>query len=123
MVHENDQNFPYAVLERMEEFLGNKDVMENPEAHEKLIHEMKLEASLIQNNSPYVEVRAVVSNTDDETMPSSTIRSWVIGLVLVAAGSFANALFDIRQPKVRIEANVAQVIACKCCNSYDLNCC
>jgi hypothetical protein len=38
---------------------------------------MKTEAALITNNSPYAEVRAVVSNTDDVNIPSSTIRAWV----------------------------------------------
>lgn len=49
-IHENDQNFPVTVLERMEEFLVNEDVFEHPESHEKLIHEMKVEAALIYNN-------------------------------------------------------------------------
>lgn len=34
----------------MEEFLGNEDVFAHPENHEKLIHEMKVEAALIYNN-------------------------------------------------------------------------
>lgn len=49
-IHENDQNFPVTVLEKMEEFLGNEDVFAHPENHEKLIHEMKVEAALIYNN-------------------------------------------------------------------------
>lgn len=49
-IHENDQNFPVAVLEKMKEFLGNDDIFSNPDAHEKLIHEMKVEAALIYNN-------------------------------------------------------------------------
>jgi hypothetical protein len=49
-IHENDQNFPDTVLQRMEEFLNSKDIFENPEQHEKLIHEMKIEAALIHSN-------------------------------------------------------------------------
>ncbi|KAK0609299.1 Sexual differentiation process protein isp4 [Lasiodiplodia hormozganensis] len=110
-IHENDQNFPVAVLEKMKEFLGNDDIFSNPDAHEKLIHEMKVEAALIYNNSPYAEVRAVVDNTDDTSVPSSTIRSWTIGIFFVIAGAFVNQLFSIRQPTINIEANVAQLLA------------
>ncbi|GME27430.1 OPT oligopeptide transporter [Neofusicoccum parvum] len=110
-IHENDQNFPVTVLERMEEFLVNEDVFEHPESHEKLIHEMKVEAALIYNNSPYAEVRAVVDNTDDTSIPSSTIRSWTIGILFVIGGSFINQLFNIRQPTINVEANVAQLLA------------
>ncbi|KAL1642599.1 hypothetical protein SLS58_005368 [Diplodia intermedia] len=110
-IHQNDQNFPVAVLEKMEEFVGNEDVLSNPDAHEKLIHEMKIEAALIYNNSPYAEVRAVVDNADDRSIPSSTIRSWTIGLLFVVGGAFINQLFSIRQPTIHVEANVAQLLA------------
>lgn len=32
-----------------------------------------------EDDSPYPEVRSAVANTDDPSMPSSTIRSWTIG--------------------------------------------
>lgn len=57
--HENDQNFPMQVLQSMKEFLANDDIIENPEKHETLIAEMKVEAALIKNDSAYPEVRAV----------------------------------------------------------------
>ena len=34
-------------------------------------------------DSPYPEVRASVSNVDDPEMPALTFRMWVIGLVLI----------------------------------------
>jgi hypothetical protein len=74
-IHGNDPNFPIAIIERIRDFLGNTDVFEHPEKHQDLINELKMEAALISNNSPYAEVRAVVSNTDDPTTPSSTIRA------------------------------------------------
>jgi hypothetical protein len=76
-IHDSDPNFPVLILRKIEEFLGNEDVFENPEKHSDLIDEMKTEAALITGNSPYAEVRAVVDNTDDPSMPCSTIRSWV----------------------------------------------
>lgn len=40
-----------------------------------------------EEDSPYPEVRASVSNIDDPEMPAMTIRMWVIGLFLcIVAG-------------------------------------
>lgn len=69
-VHDLDPNFPTSVLDKIKIFLGNPDVFENPQKHLDLIREMKVEAALITNNSPYAEVRAVVDNTDDPDTPS-----------------------------------------------------
>jgi len=44
---------------------------------------------------------------------SSTVRVWVLGLGFVFVGAFINQLFDIRQPKIAVEANVAQLLICK----------
>ena len=52
-----------------------------------------------------------MDNTDDPTMPSSTIRVWTIGIIYVAAGVLINQLFYIRQPSITLEANVAQLLA------------
>lgn len=90
---------------------GNDDVFAAPEHHGDLIYEMKLEAALITNNSPYAEVRSVVDNHDDPSMPSSTIRVWVIGLVFSAVMAFVNQLFSIRQPSIGLSSNVAQLLA------------
>lgn len=62
-------------------------------------------------NSPYPEVRAAVSNTDDEDLPCNTVRAWTIGLALVVLGAAMNTLFSLRQPSISIGALVAQIIA------------
>lgn len=72
---------------------------------------MKLEAALITNNSPYAEVRAVVDNHDDPTMPVSTIRAWTIGIIFSVFLAFVNQLFSIRYPSIRFDTNVAQLLA------------
>lgn len=110
-IHERDPNFPHLIIENIKDFLGNDDIFENPDKHETLITEMKLEAALITNNSPYAEVRAVVDNKDDPSMPCSTARAWAIGVVLSVFLSFVNQLFSIRQPTIAISANVAQLLA------------
>ncbi|KAK3196455.1 hypothetical protein K4F52_000337 [Lecanicillium sp. MT-2017a] len=110
-IHANDPNFPSTVINKISAFLENKDVFLHPQQHQHLILEMKLEAALVTSNSPYAEVRAVVSNKDDPTTLSSTIRSWAIGLMFGALLAFVNQLFDIRQPAIRVMANVAQLLA------------
>jgi hypothetical protein len=44
---------------------------------------------------------------------SSTVRVWVLGIGFVIVGAFINQLFDIRQPRIAVEANVAQLLICE----------
>jgi len=109
-IHNKDPNFPVIILAKIKEFLENEDVMAHPENHQDLLTEIKIEAAMITTNSPYAEVRSVVDNFDDVTMPSSTIRAWVIGILFVVLLSFINQLFSIRQPAIFVTANVAQLL-------------
>lgn len=34
---------------------------------------------VLDDDSPYPEVRSAVANTDDPSIPVSTLRSWVLG--------------------------------------------
>ncbi|KYK55786.1 hypothetical protein DCS_07750 [Drechmeria coniospora] len=110
-IHDGDPNFPYVTLQKIKEFLSNEEIMEFPEKHEQLVQEMKLEAALITNNSPYAEVRAVVDNHDDPNTPVSTIRAWTIGIMFSVFLAFVNQLFSIRQPAIRFDTNIAQLLA------------
>jgi hypothetical protein len=112
-IHKYDQNFPGQALDRMNEFLSNPDILDRPEKHEDIVNEMKLEAVLATENSPYAEVRANVDPTDDPTLPVLTIRVWVIGCIFAAAGSFIDSFFLMRNPPVYIGANVAQLLSCE----------
>jgi hypothetical protein len=38
-------------------------------------------AGVLEDDSPYPEVRSAVANTDDVTLPVGTMRSWVLGVV------------------------------------------
>jgi len=113
LLHEHDQNFPGAVLQKIKFFTQDEDVVANPAMHAELIREMKLEAILVTENSPYAEVRAVVDNTDDVDLPVGTPRAWFIGLLFVIGGAFINQLFAVRQPAITVTANVAQLLACE----------
>jgi hypothetical protein len=84
----------------------------DPAAHASLIKEVKLECLLATEFSPYLEVRANTSPTDDPTMPSLTFRSMLIGTFFAGAGSFIDTLFAFRQPPVYVGVTVGQLIAC-----------
>lgn len=113
VMHRHDQNFSGELLGHMIDFLYDPNIVENPEKHPEIIHEMKLEALLATTNSPYVEVRANVDPDDDPTMPVSTVRAWFIGVVFCCAGTFIDTLFAFRQPSISVGVNVAQLLACE----------
>ncbi|KAL7932662.1 OPT oligopeptide transporter domain-containing protein [Trichoderma chlorosporum] len=110
-LHKRDPNFPLDVIEKIEDFLHNDDIFTQPEIHEQQISEMKIQAALIVTNSPYAEVRSVVSPHDDPTMPCSTIRAWVLGILFSGGIAFINGFFGIRQPAITVTSNVPQLLA------------
>lgn len=59
-------------------------------------------AATLEDESPYPEVRSAVANTDDPTMPSSTFRAWVIGLMWAILIPGVNQFFFFRYPSVNI---------------------
>ncbi|PHH77065.1 hypothetical protein CDD80_969 [Ophiocordyceps camponoti-rufipedis] len=63
-----------------------------------------------EEDSPYAEVRAAIGNRDED-VPCSTIRAWVIGLLLVLVGASTNTLFSLRQPSISVGALVGQILA------------
>jgi len=76
-------------------------------------HDHKGEAQLVGEvieNSPYPEVRAVVRNYDED-VPASTLRAWIIGLLLTTVCSSINALFLLRYPIISIGPYVVLLIA------------
>ena len=58
---------------------------------------------MLEDGSPYPEVRSAVSNTDDPTMPSSTFRAWAVGLIWAILIPGVNQLFFFRYPSVTID--------------------
>ncbi|KAG6813123.1 hypothetical protein H0H92_013747 [Tricholoma furcatifolium] len=51
-----------------------------------------------EEDSPFPEVRASVSNIDDPDMPALTIRMWFVGLLLCMISSGLNVFFNFRSP-------------------------
>ncbi|KAJ7489558.1 small oligopeptide transporter, partial [Mycena latifolia] len=62
---------------------------------------------LDQEDSPYPEVRSAVANFDDPAMPTSTIRSWTLGLLFSILIPGMNQFFHFRFPCTYV---VAQLI-------------
>jgi hypothetical protein len=60
-------------------------------------------AFVIEDESPYAEVRSAVANTDDPTMLSSTFRAWVVDLIWAIILSGTNQFFYFRYPAVFID--------------------
>ncbi|KEZ39305.1 Uncharacterized protein SAPIO_CDS9989 [Scedosporium apiospermum] len=95
-----DPNMPLDVLNELDAAIATGNVEKGAE----------IEQALMDDNSPYPEVRAVVRNFDVD-MPANTIRAWVIGMFLCTVGSAVNMLFSLRNPSVTITTYVVQLVA------------
>jgi OPT family small oligopeptide transporter len=109
-IHESDPNFPAPVLNKIHQYFDS-DAAADPDAHDELIRELRLEAALVASNSPYAEVRSVVVNHDDPQMPVSTVRAWTIGAAMAIILPFVNVLFLVHKPSINLGVYVAQVLA------------
>jgi len=58
--------------------------------------------SVLEEDSPYPEVRSAVANFDDPEMPASTIRAWILGIFWAILLSGMNQFFYYRYPSVVI---------------------
>ncbi|KII91025.1 hypothetical protein PLICRDRAFT_28874 [Plicaturopsis crispa FD-325 SS-3] len=68
-------------------------------------------AGVLEDDSPYPEVRSAVANTDDTEIPVSTLRSWVIGLAWAIIISGLNQFFFFRYPSVSVTPIIAQLLS------------
>ncbi|OBZ80073.1 Glutathione transporter 1 [Grifola frondosa] len=85
------------------------DSTRRPESSRLDLREADIEE--FNDESPYAEVRASVSNKDDPSMPVNTFRTWFLGIIIAIALSGINHFFGSRYPSVFISALVAQLIA------------
>ncbi|KIP09442.1 hypothetical protein PHLGIDRAFT_34454 [Phlebiopsis gigantea 11061_1 CR5-6] len=72
---------------------------------------LDLNAELLEDDSPYPEVRSAVANTDDPDMPCGTFRSWLIGIIWAILIPGLNQFFFFRYPSVTVSGVVAQLIS------------
>lgn len=66
---------------------------------------------VLEDDSPYPEVRSAVANTDDPEIPVSTLRSWTLGLIWAIIVPGLNQFFFFRYPSVTITGIVAQLLS------------
>ncbi|TRM57392.1 OPT oligopeptide transporter protein-domain-containing protein [Schizophyllum amplum] len=64
----------------------------------------------LDEDSPYPEVRSAVANFDDPSMPASTIRAWVLGVIWAMVIPGMNQFFYLRYPSVTVTGLVAQLL-------------
>ncbi|KAH8922321.1 OPT-domain-containing protein [Atractiella rhizophila] len=64
-----------------------------------------------EEDSPYPEVRASVSNIDDPEMPALTFRTWFLGIFLVIVAVSLNIYFILRYPAPLLTPIVVQIVA------------
>ncbi|CEJ91212.1 Putative Oligopeptide transporter OPT-like protein [[Torrubiella] hemipterigena] len=69
-----------------------------------------LDHALIQDDSPYPEVRSSVPPTDVD-MPVNTIRSWTLGVILCTIVAACNILLQLRATPISITSTVVQLIS------------
>jgi OPT family small oligopeptide transporter len=65
----------------------------------------------IEEDSPYPEVRAAVSNFDDPEMPVNTFRMWLLGIIWCIILAGVNQFFFFRYPNVTIPPIIAQLLS------------
>lgn len=64
-----------------------------------------------EEDSPYPEVRASVSNIDDPEMPAMTFRMWVVGLTLCMLSAALNVFFNFRSPAPSVVPNALLLLS------------
>ncbi|GJN67455.1 small oligopeptide transporter, OPT family [Purpureocillium lilacinum] len=72
--------------------------------------EAAIDESLIQEDSPYPEVRSSIPPIDVD-VPCNTIRSWTIGALLCTIVAGCNILLTLRRSPISIGSTVVQLIA------------
>ncbi|THG97283.1 hypothetical protein EW145_g7646 [Phellinidium pouzarii] len=65
----------------------------------------------LDDDSPYPEVRSAVANTDDPSIPVSTLRAWVLGIIWAILLPGINQFFFFRFPAVTVSSLVAQLLS------------
>lgn len=96
--HQFDPNLPQEKLDFLDKALQDGDADEIIEAE-----------TLFTEDSPYVEVRAAVRNTDGEEV-ANTVRAWILGMFFVTIGSGLNMFLSMRSPAINFPSLVVQLL-------------
>ncbi|KAH7267664.1 OPT oligopeptide transporter protein-domain-containing protein [Fusarium redolens] len=110
--HEHDQNFPDDLLNRAREYLANEnDEQQDAELGQSISREFEAQKELMLNSSIYPEVRAVVDDTDDPTLPVGTFRVFLLGTIFAIVGTGVEQFFSLRMPPIGLSTFVVQILA------------
>lgn len=88
---------------------GKEDILHRAEKTE-LTPAEAFKRNVEGDQSPFPEVAACVSNTDNPSIPCNTIRAWVLSTVFVILFSGVNQFFGLRYPSLSIGYVVAQLL-------------
>ncbi|KKY37600.1 putative small oligopeptide transporter [Diaporthe ampelina] len=108
-MHRLDPNMPIDELEQIDAAIREGNAEKGVE----------IEHLIVEDNSPYPEVRSTVRNYDVD-LPANTIRAWVIGMILCTIGSGVNMLFALRNPSVIVTTYAIQLVAYPIGLAWDL---
>lgn len=110
-IHEKDASFD---KEKADVDLAEVKAIVAPDFDDPNLDKDAAIQGVLEDDSPYPEVRAAVANTDDPELPVSTIRSWVLGLIWAIVIAGLNQFFFFRYPSVTITGIVAQLLIFPC---------
>lgn len=96
--HQFDPNIPQEQLDFLDKALQDGDVDKIIEAE-----------TFFSEDSPYVEVRAAVRNTNGEEV-ANTDRAWILGMFFFNIGSGLNMLLSMRSPAINFPSLVVQLL-------------
>jgi OPT family small oligopeptide transporter len=109
--HEYDYNFGVAQRQKLLNLLQGP---EEGQSNEEWELELKTETAVNKFYSPYPEVRAVATPTDDPSIPCETFRAHFLGLAWAVLGQFTNSLFNSRFPAITLTSTVTQILLYPC---------
>lgn len=99
---------PHEIIEPVDVEQGHLREIEVDVEH---VLQDREERDIEGGTSPYPEVRAVVPETDDVSIPVNTLRMWLLGTIWVLLGAGVNQFFSLRYPAVHIVSIVVELLA------------
>ncbi|OAX33999.1 small oligopeptide transporter [Rhizopogon vinicolor AM-OR11-026] len=103
---------PAFPLKRLDSANKNSTDLESDLTEDKQVDEnVQPLSSEFDDESPYPEVRSAVANTDDQSIPTTTLRTWVLGMAWAIVMPAVNQFFFFRYPSVPVTSIVAQLLS------------
>ena len=91
-------------------FLAEEVLDESTKSHDAILDIRTEQDENPLDNSPFPQVRASVSATDNTSLSICTPRMWILSLFFAFLGSATNLFFSLRYPSVAITPIIALVL-------------